>query len=288
MNLLTWNIQAGRGSDGAVDLARIARVLRALGDAHVICLQEVARHVPAGDGSDSGDQVAALAALFPGYTACFGAAVDRAGERGTRQQFGNLVLSRVPVLQCFRHALPQPADSTTRHMPRQATEVMVAAPGGALRIVTTHLEFHSHRQRMAQVRRLREIDAEVRGAQRRPAAFAPVGLYAAVPRPASSVLCGDFNVEPGAPEYRRLTAPGRGAALSDAWTVARPGQPHPPTCGVHDHAQWPQGAHCRDYFFCSRDVAARIEAFEFDAHTNASDHQPLLLRVRAPAAAART
>jgi endonuclease/exonuclease/phosphatase family metal-dependent hydrolase len=100
------------------------------------------------------------------------------------------------------------------------------------------------------------------------------------------VLCGDFNVEPGAPEYRRLTAPGRGAALSDAWTVARPGQPHPPTCGVHDHAQWPQGAHCRDYFFCSRDVAARIEAFEFDAHTNASDHQPLLLRVRAPAAAA--
>ena len=39
--IVSWNIQAGRGVDGRVDLVRIARTVRALADADVICLQEV-------------------------------------------------------------------------------------------------------------------------------------------------------------------------------------------------------------------------------------------------------
>ena len=51
--ILSWNIQNGKGCDGATDLARIARVARAMGEAVVLCFQEIARHDPAfGNGAD--------------------------------------------------------------------------------------------------------------------------------------------------------------------------------------------------------------------------------------------
>ena len=58
MEIVTWNIQCGLGCDGTTDLARIARVLRAMGEADVICLQEVSRHDPAIAGG--ADQAAEL------------------------------------------------------------------------------------------------------------------------------------------------------------------------------------------------------------------------------------
>ena len=39
MQLITWNIQWGRGADGVVDLRRIVRVCRAMADVDVLCLQ---------------------------------------------------------------------------------------------------------------------------------------------------------------------------------------------------------------------------------------------------------
>ena len=48
--ILSWNIQAGPGVDGCVDLARIARTVRALADADVICLQEVESQGSGGPG----------------------------------------------------------------------------------------------------------------------------------------------------------------------------------------------------------------------------------------------
>ena len=272
--LVTWNIQAGLGVDGQTDLARIASVIKALADADVICLQEVCRHLPG-----SGDQVAELQQHFPGYGAFFGAAIDRLADGAAsapRMQFGNLVLSRLPVLQCFRHALPQPADATVQHMPRQATEVVVATPAGALRVVTTHLEFHSVTQRVAQTRRLLALEEEVRDAELHPARAPRDGPYAAVPRPARTLLCGDFNFETDSEEYRVLTGPG---GLHDAWPALRGDSAHAPTCGIHDHVQWPAGAHCRDFFFCSETLLARVRAIEVDEQTTASDHQPVMLRL---------
>ena len=83
--VLTWNIQCGQGCDGAVDLARIARVARAMGEADVLCFQEVTRNDPA--IADGADQAAQLGALFPGYQVVFGPGLDR-----PPRQFGNLVL----------------------------------------------------------------------------------------------------------------------------------------------------------------------------------------------------
>ena len=266
--VVTWNIQNGRGCDGATDLARTARVVQAMGGADVVCFQEIARHDPAFGGG--ADQVAELRALFPGFAAIFGPALVR-GER----QYGNLILSRLPVLQVFNHLLPHPAEGGIKHMQRQAVEAVVEAKSGPLRVMTTHLEYYSAAHRAAQVARLRAIQEEVAANEAQPAKAAP-SPYDSVPRPAALVLCGDLNLLPDDAEYGALFR----APLIDAWRRARPGEPDPPTTGLHDRVQWPGGGHCRDYFAVTPEVAARIVSVEMDAATDASDHQPMRLALR--------
>jgi len=277
--ILTWNIQWGLGIDGRVDLARIAAVIGAMGEPDVLCLQEVGRAMP-GAGGEAVDQARDLAALFPRMQWAYGAAVERAGAPGhPRRRFGNMVLSRLPVIQVFRHPLPQPPDGAVKHMPRQATEIVVEAPFGPLRVITTHLEYHSETQRLAQVARLRALHAEVAANVRTPSVQPPDGPYAAPPRPTACVICGDFNMVPEDVVYRAMAAPFADGTppLIDAWRHAHRDLPHAPTCGIHDKDQWPQGPHCRDFLFVTPGIAARITAVDVDRKTDASDHQPMLL-----------
>jgi endonuclease/exonuclease/phosphatase family metal-dependent hydrolase len=262
-SIVTWNIQNGEGCDGVTDLARIARVIRAMGEVDVVCLQEVARNDP--EYESGADQVAKLARLFAGFEGRFGAALNRGGNR----QYGNLVLSRLPILQSFNHLLPDPP--AEKHMQRQATEIVVQTASGPLRVMTTHLEYYSMRSRAAQVARLRELQAEVE-ANRAAPAKPDSSPYDPVPRPASLVLCGDLNLLPDDAEYRALFAP----PLVDAWRHHRK-EKHPASTGLHDRKQWPMGGHCRDYFAVTADLAARIRSIEMDAAADASDHQPLRL-----------
>ena len=115
--IVSWNIQCGKGCDGVVDLERIAGVVKAMGEADVICMQEVARNDP--EIAAGADQAAQLEALFPGYQVLFGPGLDR-----PPRQFGNVLLSRLPVLQVFLHLLPQPAEGGIKHMQRQAIEAV--------------------------------------------------------------------------------------------------------------------------------------------------------------------
>jgi endonuclease/exonuclease/phosphatase family metal-dependent hydrolase len=48
--------------------------------------------------------------------------------------------------------------------------------------------------------------------------------------------------------------------------------------GLHDTEQWPCAFAC-DFAFVSADLAPRVAAIEIDAASDASDHQPLLLRL---------
>jgi endonuclease/exonuclease/phosphatase family metal-dependent hydrolase len=282
--IVTWNIQWGLGVDGQVDLGRIAETIRSMSDADVICLQEVSRHMPELDNGAGVDQVAVLAGLFPGHEPWFGAGPDRIGRDGRsemRRSFGNLILTRLPVLSVFRHPLPQPPAAGVKHMPRQATEATVATAAGALRIVTTHLEYHAATHRLAQVERLRDLHCEAAANVKYPPAEAG-GPYEPLDRPEEMVLCGDFNFETDGAEYAALLAPFDDGAppLSDAWREVYGERPHEPTCGIHDHEQWPGGQHCRDFFFVTPGVSARAAAIRVNVETNASDHQPLLLELR--------
>lgn len=278
MRLLSWNIQWGRGIDGRVDLRRMAAVARRH-EADVLCLQEVARGHPGLPGGAGEDQVARLAGLFPGYEPIYGVGSDLGDGQGGRRQFGVLILSRLPVLQAFRHLLPWPPDPAVPSMQRVAVEAVVEAPFAALRIVTTHLEYYSPPQRLAQVEFLRELQAAGYRHARAPRSAAESDPpFAVLPRGELSVFCGDFNCPAGGVEHRRLLAPLAPDVprLVDAWPLAHPGQPPAPTVGVHA-ATFTEGPATFDFCFVSDNLAPRVAALQVDADTDASDHQPLLL-----------
>ncbi len=280
MKLLSWNVQWCRGVDGRVDPQRIARVIRELADPDVICLQEVARGFDTLAGSQGEDQFALLAEAFPSYTAIEGIAVDGPHESGGRRQFGNLLLSRLPLRQAWRHLLPWPADAAHADMPRVAIEAVIEVPDiGDVRVMTTHLAYYSAVQRLAQVNALRELHAAAQG-HRNPPARADVsrGPFHWRPRPGPGIVSGDFNCEPGSPGHARMLATfdDNTPTLRDAWEVAHPGQPHAPTVGLFDTVQWPHKLAC-DFVLVSADLAPRILAFEVDQASAASDHQAVML-----------
>lgn len=270
MRLLCWNIQWCRGVDGRVDPARIARRAKALCDPDLCCFQEVADNFDSLEGSAGEDQPGILEELFPGYSAHFAAAVDIPDGRGGRRRFGNLILSRLPVRQVFRHSLPWPAHAAVPNMPRVALETVVDAPWGALSVVTTHLEYYSDAQRAAQAERLVELQAE-RAAHAPAPPVRKSGAFEPFARPAGSILCGDFNMRPQDPLVARLLEVWR-----DAWLVANPGAAPPPTFGLHDKAFASEPYRC-DYVLVTPELAPRVAAARIDAAAQESDHQPVIV-----------
>jgi len=281
-SIITWNIQCGLGCDGEHNLTRIADNIRATADADVICLQEVSRFMTELDAGKGEDQVEILTALFPGYQVFFGAAINQSDDHSSnRRQFGNLILSRLPVLQVFFHTLPQPHDAGLKHMPRQLSEAVVECAAGPLRILTTHLEYHSSIQRMAQVNAIHELHNQICDNIRWPGLNPGSGPYNHIARPETTVICGDFNFTPNSAEYNKLLSGFRyeTAPLQDAWRVHNNDKPHAPTCGIFDQRQWPEGAHTRDFFFITADLSGKINNLDVNVVTDASDHQPLLLDI---------
>ncbi|HEY6895905.1 MAG TPA: endonuclease/exonuclease/phosphatase family protein [Rhodocyclaceae bacterium] len=278
MRLLTWNIQWGRGRDGRVDLARVAATIAGHG-ADLVCLQEVAVNHPGLPGAPAGDQTAHLQALLTGYTAAYAVGSDLPDGHGGRRCFGNLILSRRPLLQVFRHLLPWPADPAVPSMQRVALEAVVDAPGGPLRVLTSHLEFYSPSQRAAQVEALRTLQAEGHGHACHPAAAGDDDPpFAVLPRGQATVICGDFNFAPGSAEYARLQAPFDDdvPTLCDAWQALHPAQPQPPTAGLVT-TPWLAAPGCYDYFFVSANLLPRLGEMRVDDGADGSDHQPVAL-----------
>ena len=282
MKLITWNIQWGRGADGRVDLDRIVAHARRLVDFDVLCFQEVSAGYPELGGCDGSDQFQGLAARLPGYTAVAGVATDTPHPAGGRRAFGNMIFSRLPVLQVFRHLLPWPADPGVLSMQRLALEATLDTPLGLVRVTTTHLEYYSALQRAAQVERLRELHREA-VAQARSArpGDASEGPFCALPRGAAAILTGDCNFRPESADRARLLAPIDDVTppYRDAWEIVHPGEPHAPTVGMYDKVQWPGPAFTFDFVCVSEDLAPHVRDLRVDPSSDASDHQPVLLEL---------
>jgi len=275
VRLLCWNVQWCRGIDGTVDPARIAREAR-LADPDVLCFQEVSQGFSDLAGSQGEDQVETLKREFPGYAVFFAAAVDVPGAGGARKRFGNLLASRLPVGRVLRHALPwPPADQPS--MPRIALEAVIHSPEGALRVITTHLEYFSSGHRAAQIERLRELhclaNPETTPAGKESSPFQPQ------PRPESAIVCGDFNMPPEDPLRGRFLEAFLGDAprFVDAWQQLHPDEPHPHTFHVHEEGKPP---YCCDYVFATEDLVPRLRSISVDRANRASDHQPVTLELR--------
>jgi endonuclease/exonuclease/phosphatase family metal-dependent hydrolase len=280
--LITWNIQSARSPAGGADLDRIIACLDRFSDFDVLCVQEVACGFAARDGSEGGDQFAGLARRLHGYTAIEAVFTDTLHVDGGRRRMGGMVFSRHPVLQVFRHTLPWPPDPEVMSMPRGALEVTLETPSGLLRVVNTHLEYFSERQRMAQVELLRALHREAWAHATSPRPGPPeAGPFAAVPRAAPAILAGDFNMLPHSPEYLRLLASFADGTLPwrDAWQIAHPGRRHAPTVGLHNEAPGAGLPFTFDYLFVSADLSARVRQVRIDGSEEGSDHQAMLLEL---------
>jgi endonuclease/exonuclease/phosphatase family metal-dependent hydrolase len=282
MILITWNVQWCRGVDTRVDPTRIVKHAKAIADFDVLCLQEVANNFadPRLPGSEGENQFAELAHLLPGYQPVPGVAVDVPAEEGGRRHFGNMILSRLPVGQVFRHLLPYPIDPGVNGMPRIALEAVVRAAFGEVRVITTHLEYYGRKKRSAQVDSLRAIYAEGSGHARLGGIVdTDGGPFHTRPRPAPTIITGDFNLEPDDPMHARLLEPfvDGTPSLADAWQVAHPGVPHAATFKIYEKEipDEPE-QHC-DFVFVSADLVPRVRSLRVDQGTQASDHQPVVL-----------
>jgi endonuclease/exonuclease/phosphatase family metal-dependent hydrolase len=284
VKLITWNVQWCRGVDSKVDPARIVRHAKAIADFDVLCLQEIANNYPDPRlaGSRGENQFAELARLLPGYAPVPGVAVDVPAGDGVRRHFGNMVLSRLPVGQVFRHLLPYPVEPGSNGMPRIALEAVVLTELGAVRVITTHLEYYGVKKRTAQVDALRRIYSEGSGHARLGSIVDTTGgPFHTLLRPAATIITGDFNLEPDDVLHERMGeafADGT-PALVDAWQAAQPGRPHASTFKIYEKERPGEPElHC-DFIFVSADLVPRIRQVRVDQKTQASDHQPVLIEV---------
>ncbi len=109
MKCVSYNIQFGFGDDARFDLGRIVEAVRG---ADVIALQEVTRNSPMNEGRDL---VADIRAMLPDYFAAYGPNLEadvgshiRDGKAvDVRLQFGNMILSRKPILTSRNLLLPR-------------------------------------------------------------------------------------------------------------------------------------------------------------------------------------
>ncbi|NKL58197.1 endonuclease/exonuclease/phosphatase family protein, partial [Rhizobium leguminosarum] len=195
MNFASYNIQYGFGLDGRYDLARIARSLEG---ADVIALQEVTRGF---SRNGFADMAADIAAFFPDYFWVYGPACDMHVEadegglqpvRGTRFQFGNMVLSRWPIVSTRTLLLPRSRTIGKINLQRGATEAVIDAPGGAIRVYSVHLDHVSADER---IRQLEFLNAHINAFVQEGGSLTGGDEFdlPEPPLPEDYVIMGDFN-----------------------------------------------------------------------------------------------
>ena len=290
MNILTWNTQWCCGMDGKVSVARIVQHALQMGEQgdagglDVLCLQEIAVNYPGLQGRP-GDQLSELQTLLPGWQVFLGAPIDEFTAQG-HQRFGNVIATRLPVLQVQHYPLPMPADANMRCMQRMCSVVTVRDTAlGPVRIMTTHLEYFSKRQRMEQAMALRDLQIQACALADAPPQPASDGTpYQTKPHTRHAVLCGDFNFEPHEPEYAALSAPWSASEQGslqpgqwlNSWSVLHGDAPQPPTFRLLDRTWGAEPGAC-DLIWVSESLSEYVQAWRVDSSTQSSDHQPVML-----------
>lgn len=280
----TYNIQYGFGQDGAYDLGRIAD---AVSDADIICMQEVTTNWKACHHDHQPDVLSARLnrhmAYAPGYEVDSSHTDTRGRVVNKRRGFGNLVLSRWPIVYSRAHSLPRPLleQVADRHtdLPRCVLETVIDTPRVPLRIMSVHLSHQSQAQRLRQVGVLRALVNSLPHESRmwNPARAAQDPWSEGRPEPpvvGSTILAGDFNFQPADPEYAAMLEPVDGQAMVDAWRVTHSAGERATTCVESDGSQT-----TLDYAFVTADMTGSLSGASVRNDTKASDHFPLLLEL---------
>jgi endonuclease/exonuclease/phosphatase family metal-dependent hydrolase len=283
MRLVSYNIQYSLGKDGRFDIARIADAVRG---ADVIALQEIERFYKR---SGFLDQPAELAKLLPEHHWVYGPSLDldASGEISNgrpvhrRRQFGNMLLSRLPIVSTRNVMLPRIGTVEQFGFQRAALEGVIAAPRGAVRLYSLHLDHLADEMRAPQVEAILNLHAR---ASREGGAWTGThrGEWSESPpppMPVDAVLMGDFNFAPTSPLYSRIVGPlspiyGRINTIGgfiDSWVAAGHREDEGATCNNPRH----EFGHRIDYCFVSAGLVPRIKRAWIDEAAEGSDHQPI-------------
>jgi endonuclease/exonuclease/phosphatase family metal-dependent hydrolase len=237
VRVMSFNIH--HGADGAdnLDLERIARDIEESGS-DIIGLQEVDNRWST--RSDFEDQAAWLADRLDMHYA-YAANLDREPAEGQteRRQYGTAILSEYPILDSENHLLTNLEYAERPTEQRGLLEAVINVEGNHVSFYNTHLDHQRSEQRQSQVKEILAVAQE-----------------SELP----SVLVGDLNAVPSAPEMQDIMA-----GFTDVFAVL----------GQDDAYTYPVEEPDRriDYILTSDDVDA--EAAEV-IDTTSSDHLPII------------
>ena len=236
LRVMTFNIRSGNGN-----LAGTADAIRASAP-DLVALQEVDVHWA--ERSNFVDQATvlgeqlrmqvrfALIYRFPGAT-----------PQDPPREFGVALLSKFPILDWSNHVITRLSTQETNPVPAPLPgflEARIDVGGTAVRVFNTHLDYRSDpRVRQQQVSEMLRYIGDASG---------------------PTLLFGDLNAPPDAPEIQRLLA-----KLTDAW----PASAGP---GLTDPADEPRKR--IDYVLVSKQF--RVSSASVPV-TLASDHRPVLV-----------
>lgn len=284
MKLASYNIQYGKGKDDQFDLDRI---IAELGDPDLIALQEVETYT---ERSGMVHQAEEIARRLQHMHWVYGPGIDLDASEVVdgkpvhrRRQFGNMVLSRWPILSTINHTLPKIAMHGIFHLQRTLVECVIDAPGGPLRFCSVHLDHVSFDTRRAQIEYMQDV--LLRGHERGASAGGMNNSpdwwdRPAPPQPMSAIVMGDMNFRPEDPEYSMLlgdlsTYNGRtirAHGLADAWVLVG-----------HEECEGDtiprEGVRPRriDHCFVTTDLAASVRNASIGETAQGSDHQPIFV-----------
>jgi endonuclease/exonuclease/phosphatase family metal-dependent hydrolase len=173
ITVLTYNIHHGEGMDKKLDLARIAKVIRAV-EPDFVALQELDTGVQRTGGINEPEHLARLTKMH----GVFGPAMDFQGGK-----YGDAVLSRGPIVSSQTLALPYRPGN--KREPRVAVEAVAKVGGEEVVFISTHLDHTA--EPSDRLEQANQLNAAYRGDDR------------------ATILAGDFNCEPGSPPMRELS-----------------------------------------------------------------------------------
>ena len=283
----TYNIQYGVGQDNLYNLSRIADTLK---DQDIICLQEVTTNWQVCESDNQPEVLAAKLNLYVAYAPGF--EVDDSSKDGngvitnTRRSFGNMVLSRWPILYSRAHSLPRPATTASDDfyplvdLPRVALEAVINVNGRPLRFISTHLSHLPGNQRIAQINTLKSLVTSLPSEKPLWDDDPQLSVYTdglmAPSIPESTLIAGDFNFETDGFDYAEMIKPlpHSNDTLIDGWLASKKRTSDENTCLEHD------GRLTRlDYLFITPDLNNCVIIANTDQNNLSSDHFPLFFEL---------
>ncbi len=283
MNIVSYNIQFGRGLDYKIDLDRICK---SIDQADIICLQEVDVGWQRSGGVD---QAKAISEILPQYFTVFGSSFDVddsvKNSDGTitnrRRQHGDMILSRWPIVSTRTYNLPKIHHDDRFNMQMGFVEAVIQINTKAIRVYNFHAGYLKVEERLAQVKHLAEVYCQ---SPKQDGAWSGKGdidgddwSNSSINKdltpsmPCSAIVCGDLNCKFGSDEYSYLLGH---TDLVDCWQKVDVVNINQSTL-KYEMTDDIKISGKIDHIFVSTDLAEDIQQVEIDNKADGSDHRPV-------------